>query len=88
MKSYSKGRLVLVTLIALVALGIAHQLWHWEVERVEVLPGEYLVLIHRWGKSLDEGQIVEQGSHTDLMHSGGLYAEMFTTQARSYGIEV
>lgn len=34
------------------------QIWHWEVERVEVGPGEFLVRIHRWGKELPEAQIV------------------------------
>jgi ATP-binding cassette subfamily B protein len=36
---------------------------------------------------LDEGRIVEEGTHADLMRRGGLYAAMFTAQARSYGVE-
>jgi ABC-type multidrug transport system fused ATPase/permease subunit len=36
---------------------------------------------------LDEGRIVQEGTHADLMHSGGLYADMFTLQAKSYGVE-
>jgi ABC-type multidrug transport system fused ATPase/permease subunit len=37
---------------------------------------------------LDGGRIVEQGTHADLMRHGGRYADMFTRQARAYGVEV
>lgn len=33
---------------------------------------------------LEEGQIVEQGSHDELMAKKGLYEEMFTLQAKGY----
>jgi ATP-binding cassette subfamily B protein len=33
---------------------------------------------------LDDGRIVEHGSHTELMDAGGLYAELFTLQATAY----
>jgi ATP-binding cassette subfamily B protein len=33
---------------------------------------------------LDEGRIVERGSHESLMGAGGRYAELFTLQARGY----
>lgn len=33
---------------------------------------------------LDRGQIVEQGSHKELMEEKGLYAELFTLQAAAY----
>lgn len=33
---------------------------------------------------LDRGQIIEQGSHTDLMAARGQYAELFTLQASAY----
>lgn len=58
MSFYQKGRFWLVSIIAFVALVIVWQLWHWEIERIEVPPGEFLVLIHRWGKDLDENEIV------------------------------
>ncbi len=32
----------------------------------------------------DEGKITEHGSHDELMHQGGLYYRMFTTQAELY----
>ena len=34
---------------------------------------------------LDQGRLAEFGSHRDLMAAGGLYAELFTLQARAYG---
>jgi ATP-binding cassette subfamily B protein len=33
---------------------------------------------------LDEGRIVERGSHESLMNAGGRYRELFTLQARGY----
>lgn len=33
---------------------------------------------------VDRGRVVEAGSHRDLMDAGGLYAELFTLQARAY----
>src|SRR5205807_10244967 len=36
---------------------------------------------------LDEGRIVEEGTHDDLMAHGGLYAEMFRLQAAAYQAE-
>lgn len=33
---------------------------------------------------LENGRIIEDGSHTDLIREGGLYAELFTTQAGKY----
>jgi hypothetical protein len=32
--------------------------WYWFVERTEVGPGEYLVVISLWGKDLPEGEII------------------------------
>ena len=34
---------------------------------------------------LDQGRVAEFGSHRDLMATGGLYAELFSLQARAYG---
>jgi ATP-binding cassette subfamily B protein len=33
---------------------------------------------------LDHGRIVETGPHSQLVRSGGLYAELYELQARSY----
>ncbi len=33
---------------------------------------------------IDEGRITEQGTHAELLASGGTYARLFTLQAESY----
>jgi ATP-binding cassette, subfamily B, bacterial len=59
----------------------------------ELLEGRSVVLIsHRFSSVrsadriyvLHEGRVVEQGSHEELMERGGLYAELFSLQARAY----
>ena len=44
--------------VVVLALLLLHQLWIWEVERVEVPPGHSLVLINLWGKNLPDGEIL------------------------------
>jgi hypothetical protein len=44
--------------VAAAGLLILQQFWHWEVERVEVPSGQFLVRIHRWGKDLPSDEIV------------------------------
>ena len=59
----------------------------------ELLEGRSVVLIsHRFSSVrnadriyvLHDGRVVEQGPHDELMSVGGLYAELFTLQARAY----
>ena len=33
---------------------------------------------------LDEGRVVEEGSHDELIERGGLYSELFSLQAQGY----
>jgi ATP-binding cassette subfamily B protein len=59
----------------------------------ELLEGRSVVLIsHRFSSVrnadriyvMHDGRVVEQGRHEDLMAADGLYAELFTLQARAY----
>ncbi len=59
----------------------------------ELLEGRSVVLIsHRFSSVrnadriyvMHDGRVVEQGSHDELMSADGLYAELFTLQARAY----
>ncbi len=58
MNVFKQPRFWTMSIAALVAFGIVYLIWQWEVERIEVGPGQYLVRIHRWGKNLAEGEIV------------------------------
>lgn len=58
MSFFKQPKFWTMSIAALVALGIVYLIWQWEVERIEVGPGQYLVRIHRWGKNLAEGEIV------------------------------
>ncbi|HZD22065.1 MAG TPA: ABC transporter ATP-binding protein [Acidimicrobiia bacterium] len=63
-------------------------------ERIrDLLSGRTVLLIsHRFSSVrsadriyvLDDGRIVDHGTHQELMDAGGLYAELFTLQARAY----
>jgi ATP-binding cassette, subfamily B, bacterial len=33
---------------------------------------------------LEQGRVVEEGTHEQLMAAGGRYSELFTLQARAY----
>jgi ATP-binding cassette subfamily B protein len=59
----------------------------------ELLEGRSVVLIsHRFSSVrsadriyvLHRGRVVEHATHEELMAEGGLYAELFTLQARAY----
>jgi hypothetical protein len=55
---YENSRFWVLLGVAVLAALVLQQFWQWEVERVEVPPGQYLVRMHRWGKNLPEGEIV------------------------------
>ncbi len=58
MKLFRQRRFWLLLCIGLVGLGILQQIWRWEVERIEVPSGRYLVRIGRWGKNLGTDEII------------------------------
>lgn len=57
MKPGPRFGVVALGIFALLAL-VAYPIWHWEVDRVEVGPGEFLVLVSSWGTNLGENEIV------------------------------
>lgn len=58
MPVYRQPRYWVLSAAFLVALLIVQQIWHWEVERIEVPPGKFLIRTHKWGKNLAEGEII------------------------------
>ena len=75
MSFYKRARFWTMLIAVIVGLGIVQQIWHWEVERIEVPPGEFLVVIHRWGTPLKEGEIIakdasQQGVMLDVLSEG------------------
>lgn len=62
MEFLSKPRTWIVAGVLAAGLFLVYQLWVWEVERVEVKNGEFLVKINLWGKDLPEGDIIAPDS--------------------------
>ncbi len=58
MNFLTRPRFWIVVVAAALVVEILHQFWRWEVQRVEVPPGKFLVLVHRWGKDLPEEEII------------------------------
>jgi hypothetical protein len=55
---YRQPRFWVLVGVALVALVLLDQFFQWEVCRVEVPPGKFLVRVHRWGRDLPPDQIL------------------------------
>ncbi|HVC97002.1 MAG TPA: SPFH domain-containing protein [Pirellulales bacterium] len=58
MAVYKQPRFWVLSGAFLVAMLIVQQIWHWEVERIEVPPGKFLIRTHKWGRNLAEGEII------------------------------
>ncbi|MGL4550155.1 MAG: SPFH domain-containing protein [Gemmataceae bacterium] len=58
MEFFNRNRAWMIAGLAALGVVLGWQLWKWEVERVEVPSGTFLVVTKLWGKDLDEGQIV------------------------------
>ena len=58
MSFYKSPRFLLMLGIVVVGLLTLQQIWHWEVERIEVPSGKYLIRISRWGKDLGPDEII------------------------------
>lgn len=55
---YKQPTFWLRAVAVLIALLIVEQIWHWEVERIEVPAGKFLIRVHKWGQDLAEGEII------------------------------
>lgn len=56
--SISKTRFGAWLVGGILILLLALPFWYWFVERTEVPPGQYLVVIHLWGKDLPDNELV------------------------------
>jgi regulator of protease activity HflC (stomatin/prohibitin superfamily) len=55
---YKQPRFFLTLGVAVVGLLTLQQIWQWEVERIEVPSGKFLIRIGRWGKDLGPDEII------------------------------
>lgn len=58
MTFYKQPRFFVTLGVAVVGLLILQQIWQWEVERIEVPSGSFLIRISRWGKDLGPDEII------------------------------
>lgn len=58
MTIFKSSRFYLTLGVVVVGLLVLQQIWHWEIERVEVASGKYLIRISRWGKNLGPDEII------------------------------
>ena len=61
--------------VAILAVVVAQQFWHWVVERAEVPPGQFLVRVHLWGQALPPGEVLApdesyKGIQKDVLPEG------------------
>lgn len=75
MNFLSSGRFWTGAVVSLIGLFVLYMFWRWEIERVEVPPGSFLVKIHKWGKPLPEDHILApddsyQGVIRDILPPG------------------
>ncbi|MHB1425517.1 MAG: SPFH domain-containing protein [Gemmataceae bacterium] len=71
MSFWNKPRTWLILGVVILAVLLAQQFWHWEIERVEVPSDHFLVRIHLWGDDLGEDEIIAP----DEQHKGVMEEE-------------
>jgi hypothetical protein len=79
--------------VTLAGLFLLYQLWHWEVERVEVPPDSFLVRINLWGKDLPEGDILApddsfKGVQKDVMPEGRHFLNPILYRYEKYPVTI
>lgn len=91
MESFNRPRTWTVLGVLGASLFLLYQFWLWEVERVEVKPGEFLVLISLWGKELPSGEIIApdesyQGIQLKVLPEGRHFINPILYKAEPYKI--
>lgn len=75
--------------VVVVAGLILQQFWHWEVERVDVPPGKFLVVTNLWGTDLPEGEILApdatyKGIQLEVLPEGRHFLNPFFYKSEEY----
>jgi SPFH domain / Band 7 family len=74
-RTRTTGRMWFLLAMCAAGLGVFYAFYEWEIERVEVPPGKFLVVVHRWGRDLPEDEIVApdpsyKGVQIDVLSEG------------------
>src|SRR5580658_7403715 len=78
----SKPRTLVILGVTAAVVFLLYQFWVWEITRVEVPPGKFLVLTKLWGKELPPGEIIApnaeyKGIQLDVLPEGRHFINPF-----------
>ena len=93
MEFLNRPRTWLLAGVTLAGLFLLYELWHWEVERVEVPPDSFLVRINLWGKDLPEGDILApddsfKGVQKDVLPEGRHFLNPILYRYEKYPVTI
>ncbi len=91
MNFFSRPRTWVVLGVIAAFLFLLYQFWVWEVERVEVKPGEFLVLTSLWGTELPSGEIIApdesyKGIQLKILPEGRHFINPLLYEAKTYKV--